>query len=130
MKTIKPLLVTVVIASLFTACATKGNSPTQLASNMINRESVTHLTHDNYPAKSPQTVSLFTPKQSPHAAYRVIGVAKVSKYNLLGKERNQETVNTMMQKLAASIGGDGLIDMDQNENTVEAKVIAYQKILI
>jgi len=36
----------------------------------------------------------------------------------------------MIKKLAASIGGDGLIDIQNNEKELQANVIAYQKILI
>lgn len=111
-------------------CSTPGHSPTQLASHAINRESVTLTTHDSYPAKNPQIVSLYDQKQKPHAAYRIIGVASVSRYNLFGAQRKDEVIQQMMKKLAASIGGDGIIDLNYQPQAVQAKIIAYQKILI
>lgn len=118
--------------SVFLTCCSTSNSknPTQMASNLLNRESVTSLTHQSYPAKDPKTVSLFTKEANPNAAYRVIGIASVSKRNIFGGKRQEMTLNNMMKKLAASIGGDGLIDIDNRENDIKAKVIVYQKILI
>lgn len=116
---------------LVTSCTTtNGKNPTQMATNLINRQSITPLTHQVYPAKAPTTVALYTNNTTPSAAYRIIGVAEVSKYNILGMSRQEETINSMMKKLAASIGGDGLIDVNQTDKGTEAKVIAYQKILI
>jgi hypothetical protein len=102
---------------LVNGCTTKGDN-------------VSVTTHDSYPSKKPQSVSLYTTTQHPNAAYRVIGVAKVSKYNMLGMQRRDATINSMMKKFAASIGGDGLIDVTQTDNEVQANVIAYQHILI
>jgi hypothetical protein len=127
---ISSIMATMTIAALLISCTTQGRPPTQLASNIINRESVIQMTHDTYPAKNPQLVSLYTNNNKPHAAYRVIGVAKVSKYNILGERRQDETVHTMMKNLAASIGGDGLIDVNHTEQETQANIIAYQKILI
>ena len=115
---------------LINSCSTPGKNPTQMASNLINRQSVTTLTHQTYPAKSPATVALYTKETAPHYAYRVIGLASVSKRNIFGLERQESTVDGMMKKLAASIGGDGVIDVNETRNSVDAKVIAYQKILL
>jgi hypothetical protein len=96
---------------------------------MINRETVTRVTHDTYPAKNPQSVSIYTNENKPNAAYRVIGMAKVSKHNLQGKERPNDTLYAMIKNLAASIGGDGIIEVHQTPQDIQAKVIVYQKLL-
>lgn len=101
---------------LITSCANKGH--------------VVAITHETYPAKNPLQVSLYDNNQSPHTAYRIIGIATVSKYNLLGTERQNATLNTMLKKLAASIGGDGLINVKTNEESMQGHVIAFEKILI
>lgn len=120
MKLMTYMMLTGTVA-LLAGCAT---------SNPIQRSHITAITHDTYPTKKPQNISFYTSSQKPQAAYRVIGVAEVSKTNLFGAKRSEETVNTMLRQLAASIGGDGIIDMNQQGNQIEAKVIAYQKILI
>jgi hypothetical protein len=129
MSITEPSIIIFTIAVLLTGCMAQGRTPTQVATSLINRESITTTTHDIYPVKNPQTVALYT-NEKPHAAYRVIGIAKVSKYNMFGIERQNNTLHSMMKNLAASIGGDGLIELNHTNDNVQAKVIAYQKILI
>lgn len=130
MRSIHSIMAAIAISALLTSCATEGRSPTQLAANAINRQSITPTTHDTYPAKNPQTVSLYTADQKPNAAYRIIGIVKVSQYNLLGAKREDETLHSMMKKLAAGIGGDGVININRSNDEIQANVIAYQRILI
>lgn len=118
------------VSVLLISCSTTTQkSPTQLASQFIQRESVTTITHQTYTAKNPAAVALYTSKSAPPAAYRIIGFTSVSKRNIFGMPRQNETVDMRMKKLAASIGGDGIIDVHSSENEVQAKVIAYQKII-
>ena len=118
------------IVTLLSACTNYYSSPTQLASNLIQRQTITKTTEESYPIKPTQSISLYTDEKTPHAAYRVIGIASVSKFNLFGKKRPEDALHEMIKKLAASIGGDGLIDIQNNEKELQANVIAYQKILI
>ena len=125
------LVITMITVTwLMSGCASKGQNPTQVASNLIQRQSIIPTTDEKYPAKNPQSVAFFTQDKAPHAPYRVIGVATVSKFNLLGNERQHDTLNDMMKKLAASIGGDGVIDVNTNNDAMRARVIAFQRILI
>jgi hypothetical protein len=92
--------------------------------------SVRTTSPDVYPAKNPQAVSVYTKDQSPHTAYRVIGIANVSKYNFLGLPRQAATMQALLKQQAASIGGDGVINVSENDARMQANVIAFQKILI
>jgi hypothetical protein len=130
MRALYPIMITISVAFLLGSCTSPGRPTTQMASNFIHRQDVRKTTKDKYPPKNPTTVAMYTKDTSPHTAYRVIGVAKVSKYNLIGLQRQENTINDMMKDLAASIGGDGLIDMSENHENIEAKIIAFQKILI
>ncbi len=115
---------------LLTSCTTTNKNPTQMATNLINRQSVTPLTHQVYPAKKAETIAFYTGKIAPHSAYRIIGIASVSKKNIFGATRQDETMQKMMKKLAASMGGDGIIEVEQTNNDMQAKIIVYQKILL
>jgi hypothetical protein len=118
------------LSLLLTSCVSNQPSSTQLASNFINQQQVVMTTQQKYPAKNPKNIALYQAGKSPHRAYRVIGVATISKYNLLGLERKNTTLNQMMKNLAASIGGDALIDVSHQGDDMKANVIAFQRILI
>jgi hypothetical protein len=131
----------IISAFLLSACTTTGQSSTtniatnfanttEIATNFIQRQDVIKTSKTTYPAKNPTQVAFYSGNKTPHAPYRIIGVAKVSKYNLLGMQRENHTVNSMMQNLAASIGGDGLINVSAKNDQVEASIIAFQKILL
>ena len=111
------------------SCGT-AKPPTQVASNFINRQSIIHTTKEIYPAKNPDQVALYAGDKTPHTAYRVIGIAKISRYNLLGLKRQNATLEGMMKSLAASIGGDGVIDIYTNNDSMQANIIQFQRILI
>lgn len=133
MRTLYPILVTISVAFLLGGCSSTGQSlqsSTRVASNFIKCQHVVKMTKEKYPAKNPKAIAFFDKDQSPQTAYRVIGVAKISKFNLIGMERKEDTINDMMKDLAASIGGDGIIDVSNNNEDIEGKVIAFQKILI
>jgi len=120
----------IVIMGLVTGCASQTTCCSSSPRHFLNRETVTKTTHDTYPKKTPQTISLYTNDNKPNAAYRVIGIANVSKTNIFGMQRDQSTLDAMMKQLAANLGGDGLIEINQTDQSIQAKVIAYQKILL
>lgn len=124
------LLTSILISSMLYGCTSHVQSNTQMATNFIQRQQVTSTTQENFSPKNPNTVALYTKEKEPHTAYRVIGVAKVSKYNMLGMQRQEATLHEMVRNLAASIGGDGVININQTHDGLEANVIKFQKILI
>jgi hypothetical protein len=130
MKTLRFTLAIVAAVLLLNGCSHCGQSPTRLASNFIQRQSIVATTKESYPSKNPQTVAMYTPDRAPTLPYRVIGVATISKRNLLGMERHETTMHTMMKQLAASVGGDGLINVNSDKEAMQAHIIAFQRILI
>lgn len=128
----RTLTLTVTIAIMFalSSCTATRQSTTQVAANFLNRQSVVATTNEIYPAKNPEKIAVYTPRKTPHAAYRVIGIAKISKYNMLGMQRQEQTMQDMMKNLAASIGGDGIMNVSHDPKFMHAKIIAFQKILI
>lgn len=123
-------LLTVSMSLLLQACTTNTHSNPQLATNFLTQQTIVATTDEHYPVKNPQTVAVYTHGQKPAVPYKVIGVAKVAKHNFLGTKREEHVLHSMMKSLAASIGGDAVIDVSANEKHIQANVIAFQKILI
>lgn len=126
---ISSFLSMIVIGLMLGGCVTKGQTGTQVASNFIYQQHVIPTTHQIYAAKDAKNITVFN--EAPATPYKVIGIATVAKSNLLGIPRKDETVHSMMKELAASIGGDAVINMNDNgKNQVQGNVIQFRKILI
>lgn len=119
-----------ICAFLLEGCSTSGQSSTQLASNFIHRQHVATITKEKYPPKKPELIALYTKENKPMMPYRVIGVATVARHNIIGVMREDATIHDMMKNLAASVGGDGLINLNEIKDGMQATIIQYQKILI
>jgi hypothetical protein len=113
-----------------TGCATQQHSPVQMANHFIHNENVTQTTADTFPAKNPKQVAIYSSEKIPSTPYRVIGVATVAKHNLLGMQRADTTIHTRMKEIAAAIGGDGIININNSNEQMQASIIQFQKILI
>ncbi len=76
--------------------------------------------------KNPLQVSLIT-KAKPDRPYQVLGIATVSKFNVVGIKRQVATIRDIMRKFAASMDGDALIDIKTTDKTISGTIIAYQE---
>lgn len=130
MRLVYPILLSLLIPFLVGCCTSSNRSTTQLASNYLNKQAIVATTKEYYPPKNPQHIFLYTNENKPLKPYRIIGIATVSKHNLIGTLREQETLDAMMKKLAASIGGDAVIKIANNDEQVEAHVIQFQRIFM
>lgn len=132
MRNLSFIFITIIALFFLESCTSPGQPnalTTANAANFMQRQSIVPTTKRFYAAKDPTQVALYK-HQKPMTPYRVIGIATVSKYNLIGIPRNDMTLQEMMQKLAASIGGDALINFNDSKDTVQAHVIQFQKILL
>jgi hypothetical protein len=130
MKSSSTLSAFIATAFLLTGCSTTTQPQHHLAGNFLKRESIVATSQEKYPPKNPQHIALYPANMDPDKPYKVIGVASVSKYNLVGMQREQKTIHNIMQNLAASIGGDAIMNVTHEDDKVQAKVIAFQKILV
>lgn len=74
--------------------------------------------------KNPINVAVYTHK-NPDKPYVIIGKEIISKYNLGGIKRQEASLHDTMRNLAASIGGDAVINVEHHNDKIIATVIAY-----
>jgi hypothetical protein len=130
MKMFFSVIAMIAVTCLLTSCSSTGQSSSRMAANFINKQNVVTTTKEPYPAKSPEVVAFYTSQRKPQRPYRIIGMATVSKYNLFGIQRQEATLQSMLQKLAASVGGDAVINLTHDDQSIQANIIAFEKILV
>lgn len=117
------LLIAVYTGLFLSACSTANQSDpaanTENAAVGTTREAAIKL-------KDPLLVTVYTQKQPPPTSYAILGQATISKYNLRGIKRQEAYIHDAMRTLAASMGGDAVINLNKNDKTVTGTVIAYQ----
>ena len=74
--------------------------------------------------KDPERISLYTDKLPPTASYQIVGEAMVSRYNHVGVKRQQAIVHDHLRTLAASMGGDAIINIRKNNKYIMGTVIS------
>lgn len=78
--------------------------------------------------KNPVGIQVYASGQRPVRPYKVIGTETVSKYNPAGIKRQTAMIHDVMRNLAASIGGDAVIDVHPEDKSLTGKVIIYQNV--
>jgi hypothetical protein len=115
------LLGVIYIALILPGCANNISSPEKCTTDKNPPQTVQH--------KDPINVS-FLNVQKPIRPYQVIGQANVSKYNVVGIKRQEATLRDLMREQAASLNGDAIINIKNEDKTVTATVIAYKQVLV
>lgn len=78
--------------------------------------------------KNPITVTFYRKGQKPEMPYRILGTETVSKFNTVGIKRQEASIRDVMRNLAASMGGDAVINIQRDDKSVFGTIIAYQDI--
>lgn len=116
---------------LLSACTqTTSTLNPSLSEKIQDHSQVNKTCQQKYPKKKPLQVAVLAPTERPSRPYRIIGTLSVSKFNVLGFERNSEAMKANMKSLAASIGGDAIMSTGQDNKHWNANIIAFEKILI
>lgn len=94
-------------------------------------QDITKITSPVQPSqdKNPMTVSFYT-HGKPEKPYVVVGKEVVSKFNTAGVKRQRASIHDAMRTLAAAMGGDAVINITHDTNTVRGEVVAYPKVLV
>jgi len=77
--------------------------------------------------KNPITINLYQEGQKPPLPYKVLGKETISKYNVVGIKRQEATIRDTLRTLAARMGGDAIINIERNEQSVSGIVIAFKE---
>ena len=77
------------------------------------------------PQKNPLDVTVYF-RTSPKKPYQIVGEETISKYNLGGIKRQAANIHDAMRNLAASMGGDAVINVKHRGKTITATVITYK----
>ncbi len=78
------------------------------------------------PVINPISVTLYTGKQKPHKPYVVLGHETVSKYNMVGIKRQEANLKDSIRHLAATRGGDAVIEITNHPDSISYTVISYK----
>ena len=70
-------------------------------------------------------MAVYNNTQIPAAHYTVLGKAIISEYNPVGIKRQEACIRDALRNLAATMGGDAVIELDKNNKTVTGTVIAF-----
>jgi hypothetical protein len=78
-------------------------------------------------AKDPSKIAFYHHSSAIKHPYRIIGKSSISRRNIIGISRQPSTLNAMLRKKAADMGGDAIIDFKQDNQKIEATIIAFEK---
>ncbi len=118
------LLGLIYLSLALAACTTTQNKPLSYKA-IVDR--YVKPPQDNCPIPK-KKVKLYS-KLKPATPYKVIGKARVSKYSENGAKRQKTTINGLMRQLAASVGGDAVIELTQDGDAVSGTIVKYRKAL-
>ena len=77
--------------------------------------------------KNPLAVSFYTKDNAQLTTpYKILGRESVSKYNLVGIKRQEASIRDSMRKIAASMGGDAIIEENRNSRIVTGTVVSFE----
>lgn len=76
--------------------------------------------------KSPYAVKVYPKGINPNNPYKVLAKKSVSKYNLAGNKRPEALVHDALCDMAASMGGDAVINVTRDDSKVTGEVVAFE----
>lgn len=109
------------VALTLSACATTRQQPVDKPLLSTASTSFKDKTH-----KDPIEIAVYVEGKPLHP-YKVIGTETISKYNTVGVKRQEAVIRDAMRNLAASMGGDAVINIMNEDKTITATVIVYDK---
>lgn len=116
------ILIAFFLVLTLSGCATSTNNTTN---SHTSEKKSTNLS-ENTIQKNPLTVALFKGKEKPKKPYVILGKETISKYNKVGIKRQEANILDVMRHMAASAGGDAIINISHDAKTVTGTIIAFK----
>lgn len=114
------LLLSIYTGLFLTACST-AEDPDTTAKNQH-----TSIQQAQVKPKNPLAIKVYSEQKSLNKPYTVLGKAAISRFNPGGIKRQEAYMREAMRDLAASMGGDAVINLDKNGKMVTGTVITFQ----
>ncbi len=113
----------VMLASSFSMVFFLGGCASSDVTEFVEGGNAMATTHTKLSPTSSSAVKVYDSSNKPHH-YRVVGRISADNYNMVGIEHSQESVLEELQKQAASLGANGVINLSQGmaQTTAEAIV--------
>lgn len=70
-------------------------------------------------------ISAISLNTTPTQPYTILGKEIVSQFNIVGNRRSEGIIQDKMRNLAAELGGDAVINIKRNDNTIQGTIIAF-----
>ncbi len=125
------LLMIIFIGFTLVACTTSNSTSPYKDSPKIKQPVPKIVSQDNPHAtvlklKSPITVALYSAGTRPEHPYKIIAKKSISKYNLVGIKRQEAVIHDALRNIAASMGGDAVINITKDDKKVTCEVVRFE----
>ena len=78
------------------------------------------------PLKDPIAIAFSDEENKPLHPYKIIAKESISQFNTGGIKRQEATIHDVLRQLAASIGGDAVINIKEENQRISGEVIKFQ----
>lgn len=121
---------TILLASglmMITGCADTVSSISGAANSYVSGGSVSNTTSKTYAPTNPTDVAIYYGDTLPHRHYVIIGRVSANADDMLGLDKSEQSIRTVLQQKAASIGGEAVIHVQEAIDTQSGDVIRFHR---
>ena len=108
---------------VMTGCETTQHI-TQQTKQTVDGVQVVNISKRQYSPTNPECVFFIKGKKL-NTSYQKIAVISVDHYNLVGIKRQQAIIDDLLKNNAASLGGNAIIDVHENDGKIVGHVIRF-----
>lgn len=127
------LLMAIFIAFTLSSCAsttnTEASTPDCKTCNQNKPQKVHKKTNKSISCsmKNPISVQVYASGAKLNHPYVVLGKESISKFNAGGIKRQDACIHDALRNLAASLGGDAVINVTRDDTHVTGTIVAFEK---